>query len=220
MQGYWTLTDSAEAEITVKKSRFIATVIPVATPQELDEQMLRLRLRLPGARHYCHAAILRETVPSQPEPYRQILSWRRWERASDDGEPSGTAGKPILALLRGAELIDVVAVVTRYFGGILLGTGGLTHAYAEATRLALEQTERVRMEAVAVLEVHMEYSRYNTFMHRWLPWIVGPVESRFADEVVLKVRVRQEQAADFSQKLLDWGRIQPELLEEVYFPVE
>lgn len=114
----------ASAEITEKKSRFIASVQSVRTQEEADDFILRTKKTYWDARHNCSAMILGE---------RGELS-----RCSDDGEPAGTAGRPMLSVLTGDELTNVCVVVTRYFGGVLLGTGGLVRAYSQAVRAALD----------------------------------------------------------------------------------
>lgn len=113
----------ATAEITEKKSRFIATVQSVRSQEEADDFILRTRKTFWDARHNCSAMILGQ---------RGEIS-----RCSDDGEPSGTAGRPMLSVLSGEGLTNVCAVVTRYFGGVLLGTGGLVRAYSLAVQEAL-----------------------------------------------------------------------------------
>lgn len=127
----------ATAEITEKKSRFIATVQSVRSQEEADDFILRTRKAFWDARHNCSAMILGQ---------RGEIS-----RCSDDGEPSGTAGRPMLSVLAGEELTDVCAVVTRYFGGVLLGTGGLVRAYSDAVKKAVAacltgtRTEGIRL---------------------------------------------------------------------------
>lgn len=127
----------ATAEITEKKSRFIATVQSVRSQEEADDFILRTRKTFWDARHNCSAMILGQ---------RGEIS-----RCSDDGEPSGTAGRPMLSVLAGEGLTDVCAVVTRYFGGVLLGTGGLVRAYSDAVKKAVAacltgtRTEGIRL---------------------------------------------------------------------------
>ena len=131
------ILEGATAEITEKKSRFIATVLSVRSQEEADDFILRTKKKYWDARHNCSAMILGE---------RGEMS-----RCSDDGEPSGTAGRPMLGVLTGEELTNVCAVVTRYFGGVLLGTGGLVRAYSGAVQAALAasvigtRTEGVRL---------------------------------------------------------------------------
>ncbi len=117
-------------EVEVKKSRFIANIVPVSSEEEALSHIAAMKKQYWDARHNCPAFIV-ESVP--------LL-----QRCSDDGEPQGTAGKPILSVLTGEGLVNVCAVVTRYFGGTLLGTGGLVKAYTEAVSAALANGETAR----------------------------------------------------------------------------
>lgn len=120
--SYKTVRGFGEAEIVEKRSRFIASVKPVTTEKEAEEYINHLRKEYWDARHNVYAYILREN---------NIM------RYSDDGEPAGTAGVPVLDILKKEELTDLIVVVTRYFGGILLGTGGLVHAYSKSAKEGL-----------------------------------------------------------------------------------
>ena len=119
MTEYKTVKEEASGEITEKKSRFIATIRPVSTEEEALAFIAEMKKKYWDARHNCSAYIVGTDKPL--------------ERCSDDGEPSRTAGMPMLEVLKGNGLSNVCAVVTRYFGGILLGTGGLVRAYQAAT---------------------------------------------------------------------------------------
>ena len=145
MEGWMTVREEASASFTDRKSVFIAEVRPVSTEEEALAFLEEVRKRTADARHHVYAYILRE---------------RQTTRFSDDGEPHGTAGSPILALLRRENLSDVALVVTRYFGGILLGTGGLVRAYTESARLALEKAGRRKVEKVARCVVSCSYAEY------------------------------------------------------------
>ena len=142
---------SLSAEIVIKRSRFIARIDRVDSAEQARAMISEVRSAMPDARHHCTAFI----VPS--EGALPI------SRSSDDGEPSGTAGRPMLDVLAGVPLVGVVAVVTRYFGGTLLGTGGLVRAYSQAVREALEGARLVRREVVPVslfTVSHREAGRY------------------------------------------------------------
>ena len=121
-------------EFEVKRSRFIGWIARATTEEEAREVINAAREEYPDARHHCSAFIVHQDA-AQP-----------LERSSDDGEPSGTAGKPMLEVLKGSGMQDVVAVAIRYFGGIKLGTGGLVSAYTESVADTLEQVTRVTRE--------------------------------------------------------------------------
>ncbi len=123
---------SGEVEIEVRRSRFRTRLARVDSEDEARSVIADVRSAYPDARHHCSAFIV------------EVPDARPIERSSDDGEPSGTAGMPMLGVLRGAEASQVVAVVTRWFGGVLLGTGGLVRAYSDAVAAALDTAPRVR----------------------------------------------------------------------------
>jgi len=126
IDSYRTLRESAQARITRKRSRFIAVLEPVGSGQDANEALARLKRKYHDATHHCYALRMLDVHTGQ------IL-----ERSEDDGEPSGSAGLPMLHVLRNAELVNVLAVVTRYFGGSKLGVGGLIRAYGDSTTEAL-----------------------------------------------------------------------------------
>lgn len=138
------LVRDAEAELEVKRSRFLAALHPVQSEEEARAFLEEIRRKNRDARHNCSA--FRIGMP------KQLL-----ERSSDDGEPQGTAGKPMLELLKGQQLYDVCAVVTRYFGGILLGTGGLVRAYSDALKAALLKADTALLKAGARVQVDCDY---------------------------------------------------------------
>lgn len=125
MSRYLTLARDGEARIEVKRSRFLCTLMRVEDEAAARAVVDRLRSRHWDARHHCSAFVLGPDASVQ--------------RSSDDGEPAGTAGAPMLEVLRGREVSDVVAVVTRWFGGVLLGAGGLVRAYGDAVRAGLDE---------------------------------------------------------------------------------
>ena len=118
MEAYSTVCGYGTGEIVEKKSRFIAEVFPVDSEEDVSAQIEKIKKQYWDARHHCWAYVIGRNPGT--------------ERMSDDGEPAGTAGKPILEVIRGKGLTDVLIVVTRYFGGTLLGTGGLVRAYTQA----------------------------------------------------------------------------------------
>lgn len=132
------LAAPADAELVEKRSRFLARLEPAADVAAADAVIHAARRAAPSARHHCSAMV----IESGPAPIA---------RSNDDGEPAGTAGMPMLIALQGAHLVDVVAVVTRHFGGIKLGTGGLARAYGDAVTAAIAEARLLRRTAMAVL---------------------------------------------------------------------
>ena len=125
-----TIQKKTQAEITEKKSKFIANLIPVESVEQAEQVIKEIKKNYHDARHNCIA-------------YRIIENGNIIEKSSDDGEPSGTAGAPMLNILQKNELANILVVVTRYFGGILLGTGGLVRAYSDSILKAIEQSQKI-----------------------------------------------------------------------------
>ena len=147
---YKTIEHPAEGYLTEKKSRFISHIVPVKSAEEVKVIVEEHRKKYYDARHVCWA---------------YMLGWEREEfRANDDGEPSGTAGKPILGQINSAELTDVLILVVRYFGGTLLGTGGLIRAYKEAAADAIAHAEIVEKTVDDRIVIRFEYPLLNEVM--------------------------------------------------------
>lgn len=141
---YQTVYQGASAEIVEKKSRFIAVVFPVSSEEEALEYLEKIRKQYWDAKHHCWAYV--------------IKGERTLERLSDDGEPGGTAGRPILDVIKGAKLENVLIIVTRYFGGTLLGTGGLVRAYSSASREGLAHSTIITRIYGFKLKIHTDYT--------------------------------------------------------------
>ena len=185
---YKTISERCEARFVEKKSEFIGYLSPVKTEEEAIAFINEIRAMHRKARHNCYAYILREN---------------RTARHSDDGEPSGTAGVPIYEVLRKEELCDVACVVTRYFGGIMLGAGGLVRAYTRGAKDAVDTAKIKVMAEAAKAEITVDYSLYGR-----LPQIFADFDARtesedFADTVKVTVFVRWELAEKLKEKLID-----------------
>lgn len=147
---YKTVIRPAEGYITEKKSKFISHIFPVKSADEVKVILEEQRKKYYDARHVCWA---------------YMLGWERNDfRSNDDGEPSGTAGRPILGQINSAELTDVLIIVVRYFGGTLLGTGGLVKAYKEAAADAIANAEIVEKTVDEVIEIAFDYTLLNEVM--------------------------------------------------------
>lgn len=144
LTSYVTLSGRSSCEIEVRRSRFVCDLAHVETEAQAREVIDQVRSGSRDARHHCTAFVLGPGAATQ--------------RSNDDGEPSGTAGAPMLEVLRGRQVTDVVAVVTRWFGGVLLGTGGLIRAYGDAVAAAVDSAELVTMELREGLVVEVPHA--------------------------------------------------------------
>lgn len=166
----------ASAELLVANSRFVATASPTPTVDAARAAIAAVRAAMPDANHHCYAYLV---------GYGASVT----AGMSDDGEPAGTAGRPMLAVLRGAELGDVTIVVARFFGGTLLGTGGLVRAYSDATRAVLEALPRAERVTLREFTVHVGYAVY-AMARRTLEGAGAIIaEESFEAEVHLAVKV-------------------------------
>lgn len=152
MSEFITILKDEEAEIVEKKSKFIANIFQVKSVEEAEERIKLIKKKYHDARHNCVA-------------YRVFENDKVFEKSSDDGEPSGTAGGPMLNILQKNNLCNVVVIVTRYFGGILLGTGGLVRAYSDAAQKAIEKSIKVYKVKGVEFEIKLDYSNLEIFKH-------------------------------------------------------
>jgi uncharacterized YigZ family protein len=189
MSGSWVLAKTASSEFEIKRSRFLCTLWPVQSLAEGQQMIRRQKQQHPQAAHVCSAILLPAEASGQPQA------------CSDDGEPAGTAGKPLLAVLQGSGLVGICATVVRYYGGIQLGTGGLVRAYSQAARQALQGSERefipVRLQAELVLPYAVFEALQRFWQHRWLI-----DQQDFAQQVRLNVRIAQSDQQEFEQHFM------------------
>ena len=190
MEEYKTQRAPASAEFTERRSRFIGYAQPVSAQAEANAFIDGIKKLHHDATHNVFAYLLREG---------------QLERYSDDGEPQGTAGIPALDVLRKQGVTDCAVVVTRYFGGILLGAGGLVRAYSHAASIALGEAGIVTMARCTVLKISCDYSFYGK-LSVCIPEWGGIVEdTQFGEEVAIRVRIRSALAELFCAKLTDAG---------------
>lgn len=207
MMGYRTVKKESVAELVEKKSRFIARVCPVSTEQEALDFLASVRAENRTASHNVFAYRLRE---------------RNLSRYSDDGEPSGTAGLPVLDILDRGEITDTVIVVTRYFGGTLLGTGGLVRAYSSAARMGVEEAGVVLMEIAGSYRFSCGYSDYDKAVRIIRDAQADITGSEFMDEVTISYTADDQKADKIEKALVEMtrGKGRPELIEKGFFPTE
>ena len=134
-----------ENEIVINKSRFIGIIIPLSNDYQVKDILKELNKKYPKVTHYCYAYVIGNK-----------------EKSNDDGEPSGTAGRPILEVIKNSDLHDVLLVVIRYFGGIKLGAGGLVRAYVNASKEVIDKADVFSIETHTLYEISMEYSLYDS----------------------------------------------------------
>ncbi len=201
MTEYLVPAGFGRGEYTEKRSRFIGQLWPVETEAEALEKLASVRKEYHDARHTCFAYIVRDGGAV---------------RYGDDGEPQGTAGQPILAVLSGAELTNVCCTVTRYFGGVLLGTGGLVRAYTAAAKAALSDAGISRMALWRCERLHCPYPMYER-IRRLLEEREAVTEAtEFGADVALEILIRGDRAADFDDALreISAGAVVPEPVGE------
>lgn len=185
---YKTITGVVDSCYTEKRSRFIAYAVPVRTVEEVKEQVDKFRKQYYDARHVCWAYML--------GPDRSTF------RANDDGEPSGTAGKPILGQINSLELTDILVVVIRYFGGIKLGTGGLIVAYRAAAAEALSLAEIEERTVDEEITVQFEYPFMNGIMRIIKEDNPEVLSQSFDMNCEMTLRIRKSEADKLRNRLL------------------
>ncbi len=188
MSGYLTVKQRATSEYTEKRSRFLGVIAPCQTEEDAVRILEDIRTEHWDARHNCYAF---------------VVDNGRTLRFSDDGEPHGTAGKPILEVINGRNLKNVIVVVTRYFGGVLLGTGGLVRAYTAAAKDAVENGTVVEMVPCTAFEIKCEYQDHQTLM-KLLENSNAAVEgTRFTERVTVRFALREADSEGFLKKLTE-----------------
>ena len=181
LSEYKAVYQGGEGEIVEKKSRFIATVIPAGSEEEVLAFIESVRKKYWDARHHCFAYVIGERNELQ--------------RCSDDGEPSGTAGKPMLEVLLGEEIHNVAVVVTRYFGGTLLGTGGLVRAYSAATKQGLASSVIITKILGVKLCISTDYTGLGKIQYSLGQRGLQILDSVYTDKVELEALIPEDELA-------------------------
>ena len=194
---YKILYEGGSGEIIEKKSRFIATLRPVESEEEAYAFIEEMRKKYWDATHNCSAFVVGE---------RGELA-----RCSDDGEPSQTAGRPMLDVLLGEEIRNVCAVVTRYFGGTLLGTGGLVRAYSKAAQEALKAGLVIQKEEYARCRIDMDYTLLGKMQYGLLQEGFTILDTEYTDCVSMRLLVPQADQARFERGIIEMsdGKLKP-----------
>lgn len=178
MTEFITILKDESAEIVEKKSKFIADVFHVENIEEAEEKIKAIKKKYYDAKHNCVA-------------YRVANNGQIIEKSSDDGEPSGTAGGPMLNILQKNNLCNIVVVVTRYFGGILLGTGGLVRAYSDATQKAIEKCIKVYKVIGIEIQVKIDYANLDVFKYYCKNNEINITKIDYAEDIILKIEMEK-----------------------------
>lgn len=205
LSEYKTVYEGGEGEIIEKKSRFIATVQPIRTEEEALEFIEKVKKQHWSATHNCFAYTTGERFEIQ--------------RCSDDGEPSGTAGKPMLDVLLGEKIHNIVVVVTRYFGGTLLGTGGLVRAYSKATQEGITASKIITKMHGCKLKITTDYTGLGKIQYILGQSGITVLEPIYTEKVVLNVLVPEEKEKRLIEEIVEStnGQAHIEKEEECYF---
>lgn len=201
------LYEGGQGEYVEKKSRFIANIFPVKTEEEALQKIAEMKKKYYDARHNCFA-------------YR-VGEKNGIERSSDDGEPSGTAGRPMLEVLQGQGIQDVVVIVTRYFGGTLLGTGGLVRAYSTAVKNGLDSCVLLSEKVGYKLKIHTDYNYVGKIQYLARTRQLLELNSVYADTVEVTLLIPGEYREQIEKELVEQtaGKAGLEWLDEVRYGV-
>ena len=206
-KDYKTVLENASDEFVEKRSRFIGYCKPVKTEQEAIDFINEKRSEHWNATHNVYAYSLREG---------------NIKRYSDDGEPSGTAGMPVLDVIVKNEILDVVVVVTRYFGGVLLGTGGLVRAYSHGSKIAVEAAKPVIMQNCLVCEARCAYNQYGKVSSLIIGVGAAVDDTVYESDVLVIFHIKPDLLGTLNKKLADAtsGGVTVEQKDEQYFAVQ
>lgn len=204
--GFFTVTEYAENTTVIERSKFICSICGVRDEAEAKQFIEKVRKTHSLANHNCYAYIADDKGLIQ--------------KFSDDGEPQGTAGLPMLEVLKNKKMYKTVAVVTRYFGGIKLGTGGLTRAYGGAVSDCLSIAKIVDMQEAVILKVCPDYEGYSRLVKLLVGDGVAVIKTEFGNSVEVVFAVKKQIKDSFKTKLINAfnGKIEIEELREEYYP--
>lgn len=191
MRRIITIEAQKREEMIEKKSKFIANIYPIQNAEDAEKKIREIRKQYHDARHHCLA-------------YRVIEEDRILEKSSDDGEPSGTAGAPMLNLLQRNELCNVLVIVTRYFGGILLGTGGLVRAYSEVTAKVIENSEKKELVEGYEMKIELEYKDLELFKYYCRNERIRIIAVEYLENILLIIELSKKQKEDFLRNINDF----------------
>lgn len=199
MEEFITIEENVQTEITEKKSKFIANLFYIENVEEAENIIKQTKKKYFDAKHNCIA-------------YRVIEKGQIVEKSSDDGEPSGTAGQPMLSILQKNNLSNVLIIVTRYFGGILLGTGGLVRAYSNSLLEAIEETKKVTKCLGQELQVELDYNEFENFKYYCKKNRINIIKVEYQEyidcTISLEFNIKEKLMKDYEGKKISLKNIQ------------
>ena len=203
---YLSVKGECETQKIIEKSRFITTSKHISGEEEAKDFIADTRRKFPDATHNCYAYIA-DNLGNFP-------------RFSDDGEPSGTAGMPILEVIKNKKLFETAVVITRYFGGIKLGAGGLVRAYSGSAAENLEAAEKVFYETCSESEYSVDYSSVDAVMRYCAENSASLLNTLYKDEVVFIIAVKKSEEEKFNSGLINRlnGKVKIQKIKEYFFP--
>ncbi len=187
MKEFNTIEKQETSELVEKKSKFIANIFYVSTIEEAESKLEQVRKKYHDARHNCYA-------------YRVLNGENVIDRSSDDGEPSGTAGAPMLNILKKENLCNVLVVVTRYFGGILLGTGGLVRAYSQSTQDVIEKSNIIVKKEGYIAKIEVEYKELEKLKYFCKKKEISIINVDYLENVIVELEFKKEEKEIFENK--------------------
>lgn len=187
MKEFNTIEKQETTELIEKKSKFIANIFYINNIQEAEEKIEQIRKKYHDARHNCYA-------------YRVLENESIIDRSSDDGEPSGTAGAPMLNILKKENLCNILVIVTRYFGGILLGTGGLVRAYSQSTQDVIEKSNIILKQEGYVAIIELEYKELEKLKYFCKKKGIKIIDIIYLENVSVKLEFKKEEKEIFANK--------------------
>ena len=180
MKEYNTIEKEQISELVEKKSKFISSIYYVESIKEAEEKLIKIKKKYYDSKHNCYA-------------YRVIENEKVIEKSSDDGEPSGTAGAPILNILKQLNLCNVLVVVTRYFGGILLGTGGLVRAYSQSTQEVIGKSKIILKKEGYESEIQVEYKDFEKLKYFCKKKEIKITDIQYLENIIVRIEMTKEQ---------------------------
>ncbi|MBR6231106.1 MAG: YigZ family protein [Lachnospiraceae bacterium] len=203
--GYRTIKESGNSEVTEKKSRFIGVAAHVSSEDEAADFVRKIKKEYYDARHSCWAYVIGDKSESK--------------RASDDGEPQGTAGRPILDVITGMGLTYTIVVVTRYFGGTLLGTGGLVRAYSKAADEAVRNAVISEMKEADILSVHAAYNDAGRLQYLFAAKGINVTGTEYGADAVFTIMIEKTNTENIKAEMTEatGGRVSAEVIESGFF---